>query len=699
MPATIAAAVQQRLDRVSPAVVETLRVAAVVGRTFTVPFVAHVQGQEQEQIEAHVLAACRLHFLEPVTGLSYRFRHDKVRECLLRSIPPLKLRRLHGLAGWALEHEANLAGAALDSQTLADLAFHFTHSGDRARGALYARRAGELALASYAFEEAMQHFGTALLLLAADDPAYGDMLHRQGEAALLAGQEQTALAAFDAATDWFKARGDKRRAARAAHQLGRAYWRLEALAEARLALEDALRLFDCQSEPDVVDVLVDLATLLGVSLLHHQEGLAYAEQAQALAQQLENDRLMAKALRTQGNLLVRDNRLRQGIALLEHALALATQLDDPLEGAECCACLTMAYLWDAQIDRLHELMARQQAFVRRSRDLFQLRHLYSNRSVFLSMQGRQDEALQAFAQAEEIVSRLHNPEAQAFLQLIAGYLALLQGDLAAAEQSMAAGIAQIRAIAPDAVIWYLGLLGLTRAKLGHRGAAQACRQELELLMEKLPAGSMPTGEPLAHLALIALALDDTPRLLQLAPRLEPFAGQFHDSLVDRLLGVIAVRRRQWAEAKRYLTAAEMTARRERMPLELAETLAAQAELAAARPQLLPSPSDRLIEEAAALAEQAGNPTRAAELRAGFSTSGGQALLPAGLTPREVEVLRLVALGRTNRQIAQELVITEKTVEKHLSAIYSKTGADNRAAATAFAYQHRLAAPPAGSSAE
>jgi DNA-binding NarL/FixJ family response regulator len=61
----------------------------------------------------------------------------------------------------------------------------------------------------------------------------------------------------------------------------------------------------------------------------------------------------------------------------------------------------------------------------------------------------------------------------------------------------------------------------------------------------------------------------------------------------------------------------------------------------------------------------------------------------GLTAREVEVLRLVATGRTNRTIASELFLSEKTVARHLSNIFTKLEVSSRAAATAYAYQHDL----------
>ena len=63
--------------------------------------------------------------------------------------------------------------------------------------------------------------------------------------------------------------------------------------------------------------------------------------------------------------------------------------------------------------------------------------------------------------------------------------------------------------------------------------------------------------------------------------------------------------------------------------------------------------------------------------------------PAGLTGREVEVLRQVASGRTNRSIATELFLSEKTVARHISNIFTKLQVSSRAAATAYAYEHDL----------
>jgi DNA-binding NarL/FixJ family response regulator len=63
--------------------------------------------------------------------------------------------------------------------------------------------------------------------------------------------------------------------------------------------------------------------------------------------------------------------------------------------------------------------------------------------------------------------------------------------------------------------------------------------------------------------------------------------------------------------------------------------------------------------------------------------------PGGLTEREVEVLRLVAAGRSNHEIADILVLSQKTVERHLSNIFTKLSVPSRTAAAAYAHEHGL----------
>ena len=69
-------------------------------------------------------------------------------------------------------------------------------------------------------------------------------------------------------------------------------------------------------------------------------------------------------------------------------------------------------------------------------------------------------------------------------------------------------------------------------------------------------------------------------------------------------------------------------------------------------------------------------------------------MPGGITAREAEVLRLVAAGSSNAEIAAALFLSTKTVARHLSNIFVKLGISSRSAATAYAYEHHLVEPSA-----
>jgi DNA-binding CsgD family transcriptional regulator len=105
---------------------------------------------------------------------------------------------------------------------------------------------------------------------------------------------------------------------------------------------------------------------------------------------------------------------------------------------------------------------------------------------------------------------------------------------------------------------------------------------------------------------------------------------------------------------------------------------------ACRQQRDPDSADMEFDAALLVFEQLGALPDANRVRALSRASGA-----GPLTAREVQVLRLVATGMTNRAVAAELFLSEKTVARHVSNIFSKLGVSSRAAATAYAYQHDL----------
>jgi DNA-binding CsgD family transcriptional regulator len=689
LPPGITGAVRQRLSRLESAVVELLRAAAIIGRTFEVALLAEVVGHDVEAVEESLRTAARAQLIRLDGEEAFTFSHDKIRECLYDDVTPVRRHRLHGFIGRALEQRADPTGNYL----LTELAFHFARSGDRMRGAIYAERAAAQAFDTFAPEEALTHCRTALGLIDADSPRRGDLLLSLGNAALLAGMEHEAVTAFEMAQIWFARRGEPMAAGRAAHRLGQTWWRQEAIPQARAAFETALQLLERDPGPDRVRVLVDLGSLLGVSQHEIAAGIAQGREAYALAQELRDERLLAVVSRTLGNLLVRNNDLTEGIALMERGLALSAA-DDPAEAAECCACLATAYFWQDAVRRSGEVTMQRLAFARRCHDPYQLRHVYTWLAVVSAMMGEMEEGDRLLDEAEREIEHLASPEPRAYLTFCRGGFAYARGDYPASETLLREAADLFRAIGPDALVWYLGMLAVVQALQGKVDEARASMDEIDALLMAVPEGTLSEATPLSYVASAALLVRDEECLARYYPRLVPFGGQFHDVLIDRLLGEIETLRGDRDAAAAHLAAAEATARREGLGWELARTLEAQASLTLAEEgRSGATHASALLDESRALFQRLGNPTEARRideyLRA-ISGAPPRPVFPAGLSAREAEVLRLVAMGLSSRAIAQMLSLSEKTVINHLTSVYGKLGVDNRAAATAFAVRHGLA---------
>jgi predicted ATPase/DNA-binding CsgD family transcriptional regulator len=695
LPPGIAGAVRQRLVRLRPETLELLRTAAILGRTFDTALLAEVVGQDVEAVEESLREAEQASLLNgAMTGAQrvYTFSHDKIRESLYDDMTHARRQRLHGFIGRALEARSQSSAA----QRLAELAYHFARSGDRIRGADYARRAAQQAMVAYAPEEALAQYRTVVELTSVDDLQRGETLMGMGDAATLAGAHNDAVGTFAAAHAWYERSGDRVAAARAAHRLGQVWWQREAIPQAREAFEAALALLGDQPLAEIVCALVDLSSLLALSQHQYTAALVHARHAFTIAERLGEDDLLASASRALGNLLARTNQLPEGLDLLRRALDLALQADNPAEAAECCACLRMACAWNCEYRQAIAYARQEIDLARRCHAPYLLRHVYTHLTVMYALAGELVEAERAYAEARTVVERLAAPEAWAYFDLIAGVVPMARGDYATSEQGTVRAIEEFRAANPDTLVWYLGILAVISARQGKERETLAAIDEAEAAIAAVPSDSMASVLPLSSVIDAAFLIGAGQRVAHHYAQLEPFRGQFHNALVSRLLGQIETLRGDFAAAHVSLDEAEATARQESIQFELAQTLVAQADLAIAEGGRGTRERAReKLAEARVLYSEFGNETEVRRmdqaLRRHTRERPAQSQpLPSGLSAREVEVLCLVAAGRSNREIASDLVLSEKTVENHLTRIYAKIGAENRAAAAAFAIRHSLA---------
>jgi len=698
LPPSIVAALQQRFMRLSAKSIDHLRVAAIIGRTFDLSLLATVLELEIEAVEESLLEAAHARLIRTDQTESFTFSHDKIRECLYAEVSTSRRRRLHGLIGHVLEalYEPQ---KTMSMPQLAELAFHFAHSSDRDRGIDYSRLAATYALHTYAAEESMSHYHMALALLLPEDERRGDLLLGLGEAALLAGKEEEAETCYEAAQRWLSQGEDREAVVRAVHGLGRALRRQEKRTASYATLKHALVLCGDRLSATAVEVLLDLSLLLTVSMGQLDEGVAYAQQALEMAHRLGGVRLEAIARRISvDNLRLHGSDFPPAVQFLEGLLTQAEARGDWSEAGGCCFNLATVSYWMAAVKLSHAVSSYRIALLERSQESYQLRTAQTWRSLLFASQGAWMEAEQVLEQAHPPVDHLVSPLPAAFLHQFQGFLAYQREDYPAAERELQAAL-----VGRDVqrglheCMFYAGLLGLLQATMGKDEEARTAMAQEERLLDTLSAGILPTAPLLLCLALTALVLHEQERAVHLYPRLLAFRGQHYWFLVDRVLGLLAIERSEWETATTHLTAAQATAQREGLQPELARTLLARANVELARGgQGSPRRSENLLKEALVVFEELGMSHSAQQvvdrLRTHSSPAGGTTPppLPAHLTRREVEVLKLVVEGKSNRQIAQALRLSEKTVTNYLTHIFNKTTSENRAAATAFAIRHGLA---------
>jgi DNA-binding CsgD family transcriptional regulator len=723
-----------RVDELPDDARRLLGVAATGGREVDHDLLLAVAGEAPAAGARSVAGIVEAGLLVPVQtagGDAYAFRHALVQEAVHDALLPTERRRLHRAWGEALE--ASDGRRPVDAGTLVEVAHHWREARDP-RALRASVEAGDVATRGYAVDVALNEYEHALALLegSADPPAdlpdRAELLRRAGHAAYLASEYRRAELATREAIAVLGADGDAARLADVKVQLGRVLWVMGDWQAGIEAYESA------------VDVAPDgsaararaLAGLAQVSMLHgwHERATALCEEAIVLARSLGARDLEGHALNTLGTSKAGLGRPQEALADIDAALAIAEALDLPddigrahvnrgdilefgghpglavestLRGigvveakgaglsygvylringtrfAYACGRWDLARVLLAEADRradahpgtqtyraqyalgllvgsgapeARETWERTRRLLRASAPGIMAADVYPPGIELLARAGETLEALAAF---DEALALLEGTDSARLVAVLARAAAWPAADL-----GVAARAAGDRAGLRTAGAWFERALGIARAaRSGLERAGGHVAAEIDADLAQIEAErSRFEGAPQPP----AWAAVGDARARLGRPYLEAYA--------------------RWREAE----AAAATGDRERAADALGEAHAIAARLGAGPLLADVERAARRLRLRLADASPDGAAARAA--------APGDA--PYGLTPREREVLAEVAAGRTNREIAAALFISESTAGVHVSNILGKLGVPTRAEAGRLALTEGLVSRDAAS---
>lgn len=403
-----------------------------------------------------------------------------------------------------------------------------------------------------------------------------------------------------------------------------------------------------------------------------------AGEAAAIGERFGDSDLFALAAHEQGHVLIRLGRTRDGLRLLDETMVAvaAGELSPIVSGIVYCGVILACQ--DAyEVRRAQEWTAALSDWCERQPDLVAFTgRCLTHRAELMQLHGDWHEALEEARRAEERCAEGENPAAAGEACYREGEIHRMRGDFALAQKAYRESSRRGREPQPG-----LALLRLAQGKPDAAGAAIR-RAMAEAAEASKRARLLPAYvEIMLAVGDLAAARDGSCQLASLAEGHEQGA-----------LGA------QAAQARGAVELAGGDPEAALAPLRRAgkvwQELEAPYEAARVR-ELVGLACRTLGDEDTAALELASSRAAYAELGASpdlvrlGSAAGSAPGETHGLTERELEVLRLVAAGETNKAIAAELVVSERTVDRHVSNIFAKLGVSSRAAATAYAYQHRL----------
>ena len=400
-----------------------------------------------------------------------------------------------------------------------------------------------------------------------------------------------------------------------------------------------------------------------------------AAAAVELAARFGEPDLLALAMQSQGRNLIKGGRVEEGLALLDEAMvaAAAGELSPVVTGIVYCGVIAgcdVAY----DLRRAQEWTDALARWCERQPDMvpFSGRCL-AHRAEIMQVHGAWEQALAEAARARERSERSMDRTDEGEALYRQAEVHRLRGDAAAAEAAYRGASARGREPQPG-----LALLRLAQGE--PEAAAGAVRRALGETAEPLErAKLLPAG---AEIALARGAVADAREACdELAAIAARYASPVLGAISGQVLGAVALAEGDPDGALPPLRGALRIWQRVDAPYEVART---RLLIGLACRALADEDTARLELDAARDAfEGLGAAPDLARLAPARRGDGG------ALTPRELEVLRLVAAGRSNRQIAAELVVSEHTVARHVQNILGKLRVSSRTAAAAFAFERGL----------
>ena len=510
-----------------------------------------------------------------------------------------------------------------------------------------------------------------------DAPLEAEDVERLAIAAYLIGHGDESEAFTARAHQSFLDRGDREGAARAAFWLGFALLARGAMAPASGWLARAERLL----EEGQLDCVVRGYLLIPTAILRIVQGdpsaahAAFTEAAE-IARRFGDRDLASLACHGRGRALIRLGNILEGVALLDEAMAsvIAGDVTSLVAGDIYCsvleACqetfdLRRAYEWTTSLARW---CATQPDLVRYRGECL----LY--RAEVMQLRGNWGDAARDAQDACELLASRPAVGA-AFYRL--GEIHRLRGEFSKAEEAYTRAHERGRKPQPG-----LSLLRLTQ---GHADAAAAAIRGVLLDTQARAA----RARLLAAAVEILLAADDPASAREASAELSEIATSFGAPLLSgtsaHATGAVHIADGDIGAASTSLRQACDIWRDLEMPYEEAQTCVLLATVCERRGdqdgrRLELDAARRLFKQLnaepclARIAEQSKRATRQSV---------------GSLSERELQVLRLLAAGKTNRAIADELYISDKTVARHVSNIFDKLGVSSRTGATAWAFQHNL----------